>query len=296
MIPAHRTYIEPFAGASWVLFGKPVSQIEVINDSDLELINLYVVIKDHLEEFIEYLNNVPVSEFLFHDWASRSGEGIPSVTSACRTYYLIMNAFNGNIASNPSFAISKDRRTAFTRFYRTDWDAVSARLREVTILNKDYSDVIELFDSPEAFFYLDPPYRCATGNNRYYRESFKEEDHKRLKVYLSDIKGQFIMSYDDSQENRRLYSEFNVVEVEGIPNEILIYNFELPDKPFFICRKGIPETAETSIRQGAWRFPTCPYCGSRNVQQQYYRKTLAGGKRTFTPRGYTCMDCEEVFK
>ncbi|MXX53507.1 MAG: DNA adenine methylase, partial [Dehalococcoidia bacterium] len=34
LIPPHRCYVEPFSGAAWVLFGKPPSPIEVLNDID----------------------------------------------------------------------------------------------------------------------------------------------------------------------------------------------------------------------------------------------------------------------
>ena len=52
LIPAHTCYIEPFAGAAWVLFGKPPSSVEVINDIDQELINFFRVVKENPEELI----------------------------------------------------------------------------------------------------------------------------------------------------------------------------------------------------------------------------------------------------
>lgn len=51
MIPEHHCYIEPFAGALWVLFGKEKSKVEVINDIDRNLINFYSVIKNNINNF-----------------------------------------------------------------------------------------------------------------------------------------------------------------------------------------------------------------------------------------------------
>jgi len=52
LLPAHSCYVEPFAGAAWVLFGKPPSDVEVINDIDQELVNFFRVVKQQPEELI----------------------------------------------------------------------------------------------------------------------------------------------------------------------------------------------------------------------------------------------------
>ena len=57
MIPDHTCYIELFFGAGWVYFGKEPSKVEVINDIDKELINLFRMIKHHspeIERQLEY--------------------------------------------------------------------------------------------------------------------------------------------------------------------------------------------------------------------------------------------------
>ncbi len=51
-IPEHTCYCEVFAGAAWLLFGKEESKVEIINDINKDLVTLYRVIKNHLEEFV----------------------------------------------------------------------------------------------------------------------------------------------------------------------------------------------------------------------------------------------------
>lgn len=302
MIPAHKTYIEPFGGACWVLFGKPPSPIEFINDIDNELINLYLVIQNDLDKFIETLNNMPISEYLFNKVVDHNG--IPTapdnkVYRACSTYYLIMNAFNGKIAGKPVFAFSNDKESAFMKFYNTDWDGVRERLKRVTILNRDFADIIKKLDGPDVIFYLDPPYVCATDNTRYYRYTFRGSEHEEMKVYLEDITGKFILSYQDNKKIRDLYSDYNVVEVEGIPHssgEILITNFEVPKVPFYTCRKGIPSAGRGIPRRSAYYIPNCPYCESRNVKQLWERITKPDGKRNWVPNGFICKYCQELIR
>lgn len=52
ILPSHTCYVEPFAGAAWVLFAKPPSDVEVLNDIDQELVNFFRVVKEKPEELI----------------------------------------------------------------------------------------------------------------------------------------------------------------------------------------------------------------------------------------------------
>ena len=50
--PAHTCYVEVFAGGAALYFMRPPAQVEVINDINGELVNLYRVVQRHLEEFV----------------------------------------------------------------------------------------------------------------------------------------------------------------------------------------------------------------------------------------------------
>lgn len=52
LLPEHCCYVEVFAGAANVFLKKEPSKVEVINDINKELITLYRVVQNHLEEFI----------------------------------------------------------------------------------------------------------------------------------------------------------------------------------------------------------------------------------------------------
>src|SRR5260370_733371 len=55
LLPEHTTYVEPFAGGAQVLFHKPPSNIEVLNDLDYDVVNFFRVCQWHYEELIRYL-------------------------------------------------------------------------------------------------------------------------------------------------------------------------------------------------------------------------------------------------
>jgi DNA adenine methylase len=86
----------------------------------------------------------------------------------------------------------------------------------VIVENRDYKDIIQTYDSPDTFFYLDPPYSKAQKEWNYIANVKPEE----LLNVLRSIKGKFIMSYDDSVENRDLFKQFKISIVP------LVYRFQ----------------------------------------------------------------------
>lgn len=80
-----------------------------------------------------------------------------------------------------------------------------------------------------ALLYCDPPYHTT---ERYYDVAFTESDHLRLKNALDNIKGRFILSYNDDSFVRDLYKGYTIIEVErqnnlgkGSYKELIIKNF-----------------------------------------------------------------------
>lgn len=72
-IPEHVCYVEPFCGAGHVLFSKPESKVEVLNDVDGHLIGFFQVIKDHKkrQKLIETLQYMPYSRQLWQEMRDR---------------------------------------------------------------------------------------------------------------------------------------------------------------------------------------------------------------------------------
>lgn len=349
-IPAHRTYVEPFAGALHVLFRKPPSPHEVVNDVNDNLVNLWLCIRDRLEDVKRYLEGIPIAESLFNQfmvdlWYTSQdpsgipcrdldeGKGIPGLDQdmqerytnpsgrmgipsppgipdldpgrAAKYYYLVRCAFNGEARAGATFAHGKKIPLS-----RDDWAEIAARLQGVTITCRDFAGIITLYDAPDSFFYLDPPYFCAVGG-RYYEHVMSGPDHERLRDILRTLKGKFLLSLDNTDEARDLYADFRI---ETVPvryterGELLVSNFETtPENPFYFpSHVGIPSleegyTCEISERYtppgpASFDIPNCPGCRGRNVQKYYLRHTKPNKQRTFKAAGLRCMDCGRTFR
>lgn len=201
-------YIEVFGGAGWVLFRKEkvAKQLEVYNDIDSNLVNLYRVIKYHREEFIKEFNLTLLSREMFNDFKEQINvSGLTDIQRAVRYFYLIKVSFGSAKGSYNTSGKRLDK--TLERL-----DEIQERLSTVSIENKDFENLIKTYDREGALFYLDPPYH---ETEKYYKNgnSFTEEDHIRLQKCLSKLKGKFVLSYNDDDFIRELYKDYNIIEV-----------------------------------------------------------------------------------
>lgn len=72
----------------------------------------------------------------------------------------------------------------------------------VVIENRDFEPILKTYDRPDALCYLDPPY---LGTEKHYEGMFGWEDHLRLAANLKELKGRFVLSYNDDPRIRELY-------------------------------------------------------------------------------------------
>ncbi len=209
-IDGFERYIEVFGGAGWVLFGKEVGkELEVFNDADNQLINLYRCIKYHCEELQKELNWLTVSREQFFDSKSQlETRGLTDIQRAARYFYIIKVSYG---ADKRSFGMNKKNLNNAVE-YLTE---IQKRLKSVVIENKDFENLIRVYDRKKALFYLDPPYH---GTEKYYDINFSHNDHIRLKEILDKIEGKFILSYNDDAFIRELYKEYNIEEISRSNN------------------------------------------------------------------------------
>jgi DNA adenine methylase len=211
-IPEHTCYCEVFAGAAWVLFKKPPSKVEVINDRSSDVVNLYRILQHHLDEFVRQFRWQLVSREEWQRLQSVPPESLTDVQRAAQFYYLQRLSFGGKVAGRTyGTATTHPPRLNLLRI-EEDLSAAHLRLSQVWVENLDFEACIQRNDRDHTFFYLDPPYYGVEGY--YGKNLFERADFKRLANVLVGIKGKFLLSINDTPEIREIFSAFEVEAVE----------------------------------------------------------------------------------
>jgi DNA adenine methylase len=245
LLPKHTCYVELFAGASWVLFGKPPSDVEVLNDIDQEIVTFFRVVKEKPEELIASFEWELVSRAEFKRLASLEPASLTDIQRAHRFYYLIMAGWGGEL-KYPRFQTSisdgghGNRLIGALETLRKRLAPVHERLKTVIIENLDWRICLERYDRPNTVMYIDPPYPDNGANYAYNMRDWK--DHQELADRLHKTECKWILSSYDIPEVRSLYQQNYVVAVQMasgmkakkngnervINKEVLITNYQ-PD-------------------------------------------------------------------
>lgn len=211
LIPTdHVCYVEPFCGAAWIFFSKEKSKIEVLNDRDSDLINFYKVLKAQPKKFYDQLYQLPASRQLWTEYKQElQTDKLTDLQRAVRYFYVHQLAFGGKIrCSTFGYSTTRISRILPTVMHECV-DYYTDRLKDVTIENLDYTDIIRRYDRSHTFFYVDPPYfRCPV-----YKHNFKDEDFIQLSEVLTGIKGKFLLSTSDHLEMRKIFKAFNIRKI-----------------------------------------------------------------------------------
>jgi DNA adenine methylase len=247
VLPLHTCYVEVFAGAAWVLFGKPPSDVEILNDIDQELVTFFRVVRENPEALIASFEWELVARAEFERLAGLEPRQLTDVQRAHRFYYLIMAGWGGEL-NYPRFGTSitdgghGNRLIGALKTLRSRLQPVHDRLRTVIIENLDWRECIDRYDRTGTVMYLDPPY---PGNKcNYYHNMRDWQDHQALRDRLKTTNCRWVLSSYDTPEVRGLYEQHYIVPVQSssgmkvekhgkervINREVLITNFAPPDR------------------------------------------------------------------
>lgn len=267
------TYIEPFIGGGAVLFNilsKYNFDKVIINDINSELILVYNVVRECPEKLMSYLDDMQKEYNHFEDLGKKQEYyyeirekfnelkgnieyGIIDEKNIMHSAYMIfLNkcCFNGLYRENKKgkFNVPFGKKDKINCYDRENILVISESLKKVTILNGDFSKVLDYVDE-KTFIYMDPPYRPLLGKasfKEYSKEDFNDEEQIRLAKFYKQIteKGAKVMESNSDPKNiedddffDELYSEYRIERISaarsinskgtgrGKVSELLIMNY-----------------------------------------------------------------------
>lgn len=194
LIPEHQIYVEPFFGGGAVFFAKEPAPVEVINDTDREIVNFYRMCQLHFDDLEAEIQASLHSRSLHQD--ARIIRSAPHLFSDLKRAWALWVLATQSFAKdlNGGWIFSKSKTSIVTRLNRKKeafTHAIAERLKGVEIECWDALKMIRARDTATSFFYVDPPYFNA---NMGHYGGYTEQDFENLLKLLSGIKGKFLLS------------------------------------------------------------------------------------------------------
>lgn len=213
---AHTTYVEVYLGSATIYLQKPIAKVNVLNDFNGNLVNLYMTVmdKDKKEYLSEMLENTLYSREMFlkfrqmydspNEWMMKE-----SVLRAYLYLYLNRVSFNGMFKSyarrdDSSVLYSLDNTIkSMSRMFHAGKAVIEKLSFDSLLLNEGKLR----YDNKDTLLYADPPYWVTTEpGNEYYEKLMSKKDHEVLRDLLfQHKKAKWLLSYDDHDKVRNLY-------------------------------------------------------------------------------------------
>lgn len=206
-----KTYVEVFGGTFAIGMNKPKHEIEVFNDFNPHLANLFEVNRVKHKEFIEAIKELHISEYLYnHYWDNHNDYStFPNLENAVRYFYIMCLTWGGAYEGGWGMVYKKEWTMTFETKLST-LKKIHERTKNLVVLNKDFRKCIKLFAKrPDTLLYLDPPY---VGTESYYKHlagSFTETDHVQLRDLLNKADCYWFLSYEDNEMVNDLYKKYH---------------------------------------------------------------------------------------
>ena len=199
LIPPHRIYVEPFAGAASVFWAKPHSDVEVLNDIDPDLIRFY--------RNLHKIENCDIQR-LAQDWdrlKAKRGKLTP-----CEFLTTVDCSF-GSGGFSKGRATKRPTCQSGAKAFHDNLSRYQQRLHGVKIHCEDWEATVWRYDAADTFFYLDPPYHGQSAN-LYYRD---DDQLDRLAGILKGVKGKWLLSFNDHPAVHKAFAWAQITPVHG---------------------------------------------------------------------------------
>lgn len=204
-------FVDVFGGAGWVSVKSDQAQRaqqNVYNDFNPYLANIFKYFSIDPEAVKNQINEWPQQNAELYRQFQQDifGDVKPELNleTAAKYLYLEVQSFSGNTLGLKSSVYFDKIHTINPLLKKLSNEKITSRLKKLTVENLDCVAVIKKYDSPDTFFYVDPPYYAK---EHYYTQAFNREKHQELALCLNNIQGKFALSYYDFDELNEWFPE-----------------------------------------------------------------------------------------
>jgi len=191
-------YVELFVGSGDIYFAMDLNPEipAVINDLDKEIVSAFKILKsnpsiDNIDRFKDK-SLEEIRSFMKQSHSSPIDKLAKIIYDLCATFG--GKAQGSKIYENPNIEPKLRKIPLYAEY-----------MKNTKVLNQDYKSVIKSNDGKDTFFYIDPPYENSKG---LYSKS--DMDYEELAEVLSNIKGKFVLSLNDSPNIRNIFKQFKI--------------------------------------------------------------------------------------
>ncbi|HIH2651564.1 TPA: DNA adenine methylase [Burkholderia cenocepacia] len=217
-------YVEPYAGgagaALYLLTRGFVNHI-VINDADPVVAAFWWAIVHDTERFLTLLRETPVTIDEWHRQraihSAQPGAYHPTEVGFA-TFFLNRTNRSGILSGGVIGGIDQTGPYKIdARFNKVDLQArielIASMRRHITVFGYDALRLLQEVEpliNNQSLIYLDPPY--FEKGSQLYRNFYAPDDHAEIAAAVAEIQTPWLVSYDNCQEIRNLYTQHDTVE------------------------------------------------------------------------------------
>lgn len=196
--PEHHSYLEPFFGSGAVLFTKPRSNIETVNDLNGEIVNLFKWIREDPEKLAYAVSLTPYARDVYEGAYIKTEDDFAKAVNML----IKMQMGHGFRQTGEKVGWKMDIQGREKAYAATQWSKLpeiifqaADRLRGVQIENRPALSIIQRFAFPNVLIYADPPYLMKTRCGRkQYSHEMTDDDHLDLLKALKNHPGPVLLS------------------------------------------------------------------------------------------------------
>lgn len=207
--PEHHSYLEPFFGSGAVLFNKPRSNIETVNDLDGNVINFFEWVKKDPERLAREIYYTPYARQVYDNaFAAVPEDSFGSAVNFC----ICLNMGHGFRTNGEKVGWKNDVQGREKAYAAVDWCNLperiiqaAERLRGVQIENRPAVELMRRFNNKKVLVYLDPPYVLSTRHGKQYHCEMDDKAREELLHTALQHKGPVLISgYESDLYNTML--------------------------------------------------------------------------------------------